>query len=82
VTPQTLEYLHIYALEWAYIEPRRQEETPEAFKRKAYNTLRTILTAETIRRVVRFMQLEPAIEWSIVGRNLHITWTSEGANSA
>jgi len=44
--------------------------------------LRTISTAETIPRVVRVMQLQPAIEWSTVWGNLHITWTSEGAKSA
>ena len=80
--PQTLEYLHIYALERAYIEPRRQDETLKAFKLRAYDTLRVISTAETILRVVRVMQLQLEIEWSIVWRNLHLTWTSEGAKSA
>jgi hypothetical protein len=28
------------------------------------------------------VKLQPEIEWSIVCRNLHITWTSEGAKSA
>jgi len=82
VIQQTLEYLRIYALERAYIEPRRQDETLKASKRRAYNNLRVISTTETILRVVRTMQLQPAIEWSIVWRNLHTTWTSEGAMSA
>jgi hypothetical protein len=77
-----VEYLRIYALERAYKEPRRQAETLKAFKRIAYSTLRIISTAETIPRVVRVMQLHPAIEWSVVWRKLHKTWTSEGANSA
>jgi hypothetical protein len=82
VIPQMLVYLRIHALERAYIEPRRQDETLKAFKRRAYNTLRIISTAETIPRGVKVMQIQPAIEWSIVWRNLHITWTSEEAKSA
>jgi hypothetical protein len=78
---QTLEYLRIYALERAYIGPRRHD-TLKAFKRRAYNALRIISTAETIPRVVRVMQLQPEIKWLVVLRNLHITWTSEGAKSA
>jgi hypothetical protein len=80
--PQTLECLRIYALERAYIEPRRHDETLKVFKRRAYNTLRVISTAETIPRVVKIMQLRPEIEWPILWRNLHITWKSDGAKSA
>jgi len=30
--PRTLEYLRLYALEWAYLEPKTQDETPRHFK--------------------------------------------------
>jgi hypothetical protein len=79
VIQQTLEYLRIYALERAY-RASKAGETLKAFKRRAYNTLR-ISTVETRTRVVRVMKLQPAIEWSIVWRSLHITWASEGAKS-
>jgi len=34
--PKTLEYLHIYALEMAYIDPPKQSETPGAFRQRLY----------------------------------------------
>jgi len=40
--PRTLEYFRIYALEWAYLEPKKQDETPRHFKRRVYGALRNM----------------------------------------
>jgi hypothetical protein len=66
VIPRNLEYLRIYFHERAYMETQRQAETGWAFKRRVYDTLRTMSTLETKPRVVRIMQLQPAIDWSRV----------------
>jgi len=65
-----MEYPLIYVLERAYIELRKQEKTLKAFKRRPCNTLHIISTAETIPRIVRFMQFQQAIEWSIVWKKI------------
>lgn len=61
VIPRTLEYLCIYFHEWACIELQRQAETQREFKRRVYNTLRNMSTAENKPREVRVMQLQQAI---------------------
>ena len=71
VISRTLQYLRIYFHEWACMEPQRQAETQREFKRRTYNTLRTMSTAENKPREVRIMQLQPAIDWSLVWGNLH-----------
>jgi len=47
--PRTLEYLRIYALEWAYLEPKKQDETPRQFKRRVYGALRNMAKMATPR---------------------------------
>jgi hypothetical protein len=60
--PVTVEYLRIYYLELAYMEPQRQAETNRSFTRRVYDTLTTISTAGNRPRGVRFVQLQPAID--------------------
>jgi hypothetical protein len=69
--PGTMAYLRTYFLEWAYMEPQRQGETYRSFTRQMYDTLRNISTAGNRPREVRIMQLQPAVDWSIVWGNLH-----------
>jgi hypothetical protein len=45
VIPKNLEYLLICLQKWAYLEPQRQPETGRAFKRRVYDSLRTMFTA-------------------------------------
>ena len=47
-------------------EQHRQAETCRAFKRKLYDTWQTMSNAETKQREVRIVQLQPAIDWSLV----------------
>jgi hypothetical protein len=60
--PRKFDYLRIYALEWAYLEPRKPEETLRNFKRRMYGTLRSMATAATPPREVRVMQIQPGID--------------------
>jgi len=62
-TPRTFEYLRIHALEWAYLEPRRLEETLRHFKRRVYGTLRSMATRATPPRELRVTQIQPGIQW-------------------
>ena len=64
------------------MELQRQAETGRTFKRKVYDTLRTMSTAETKPRAVRIMQLQPAIDWSRVWDHLHNVISPDGATSA
>ena len=80
--PRRFEYLRIYVLEWAYLEPRKSEEKLRTFKRRVYGTLRSMATAATPPREVRVMQIQPGIECERVWNNLHIIPTLEGARSA
>jgi len=61
--PRTFEYLRIYAIEWAYLEPRRQQETLRHFKRRVYGTLRSMATTATPPREVRVTQIQPGTDW-------------------
>jgi hypothetical protein len=75
--PKTLEYLRIYALEIAYVESLRQNETHRAFKHRVYETLRTIFMAGNRSRDMRITQLQPTTDWARVWSNLHATWSSD-----
>jgi len=80
--PRTFECLHVYALEWAYLGSRRQEETIRHFKRRVYGTLRSMAKAATSPRKLRVTPIQPGIEWEKVWNNLHSIPTSVGAGSA
>jgi hypothetical protein len=82
VIPRTLEYLCIYFHQWAYMEPQRQAKTRWAFKRRVYDTLRIMSTAESKSWEVRIMQLQPAIDFSLGWHNLQNVRMHDGARSA
>jgi hypothetical protein len=74
--PKSLEYLRIYALEMAYIEPPQQSEAPRAFRARVYETLRTIQLATNKPRDVRITLHYPTTDWDRVWSNLHATWAA------
>ena len=80
--PRNFEYRRIYAWEWAYLEPRGQGETFRNYKRRVYETLKSMATIATPPREVRISQIQPEIDWRKVWNNLHSIPTSEGARSA
>jgi hypothetical protein len=43
--PKMLENVRIYAFEMAYVETPQQTEAPRAFRRRVYDTLRTVQLA-------------------------------------
>jgi hypothetical protein len=69
-----LEFLRIYFHERPWMEPQRLAETWRAFKRKLYDNSRTVSTAETKPGEVLIMQLQPAIDWSLVWGLHHKAW--------
>jgi hypothetical protein len=75
--PKRLEYLRIYALEMAYVEPPQQTEAPRAFRRRVYETLRTIQLATNKPRDVRIMLLYPTTDWNRLWSNLLATWAAD-----
>jgi hypothetical protein len=55
-TPTTLEYLHQYDKESAYLAPRGREETTQAYKKRLYITIHTIMRAmagDSVKRVTK-----------------------------
>jgi len=79
--PRTFERICIYAFEWAYMIPRRQDESDGTFTRRVYGTLLMMYTAECTLREVGVMLLQPRMNWSRMCYNLHNTRTPEGARS-
>jgi hypothetical protein len=64
------------------MESQRQTKTGRTFKRRMYDTLRTMSTAETKPRVVRIMQHQPAVDWSLVWGQSRNIISPDGARSA
>jgi hypothetical protein len=61
-----------YLFSWMGVyETTEAGRNTQIFTRRVYDTLQTISTAENKPREVRVMQLQPAIDWSIVWGNLH-----------
>jgi len=79
---RTLKYLRIYALEWAYLEPKTQDGTPRHFKRRVYRALRNMAKMTTPLRDVRVTQIQPKHLWGNVWNNLHSIPKSEVLKSA
>ena len=63
-------------------EPLRQAETGRAFKRRVCGNLRTTSTEETKPQEVRIMQLQPAIDCSLMWATLHNVILPPGARLA
>ena len=82
VIPRTLEYLRIYFHELVYMEPQMQAGIGRAFKRRVYYSLWTVSTAENNTREVRVMQLQSAIDLSLVWCSLHNVGLPDGGRSA
>ena len=61
-----MEYLRIYAQERAYINPPRDNESPKAFRRRIYQTLRTMSLAVKELRAMRITLIHPTTEWTKV----------------
>ena len=69
------------ALHMTYNELPQQEETSRAYKRRVYNTLRTMSLAKNMTRAIRVTLLKPSTKWPSVWRNLHLMPVTEEAKS-
>jgi hypothetical protein len=74
--PKSIEYLRIYPLEMAYVEPPQQSEAPRAFRRM-YEMLRTTQLAINKHRDVRITLLYPTTDWDRVWSKLRATWAAD-----
>ena len=63
-------------------EPKRQTEIGRVFRRRLYDTLRTVSTAERKQRRVLIVQFQPAIDWSLAWGNIRNVILPDGARSA
>jgi hypothetical protein len=61
--PRRLEYLRIYAMEKAYVEPPRQGKAPRTFRARVYETLRRIKLEANPPRNVRITMTYPTTDW-------------------
>jgi hypothetical protein len=79
--PRNVEYLRIYAQESAYIHPPRDNESPKAFRRRIYQTLRTLSLAVKEPRAMRISLIHPTTEWKKVWKNLQGMWAPDHIKS-
>jgi hypothetical protein len=79
--PKNLEYLRSIATDTAYIVPPGQEETPKAYKRRIYDTMRILLQAEPEPQMMRIVMLWATTDWGSVWKNLHTAPVSAGIRS-
>ena len=75
--PRRLEYLRIYAMDKAYVEPHKQGEAPKTFRARVYDTLCKIKQATNPPRNVRMTMMYPKTGWEQVWMNLHATWAAD-----
>ena len=69
-TPTTLEYLHRYDMESAYLAPNGRDETTQAYKNRLYMTIHTIMRATAGDHEMRVTKKWPHIDWERVWDNL------------
>ena len=75
--PATLEYLHTYIVDTAYIPSQRRSETTQAYKKRIYSTLKTFSIAISPPQEMRVARLWPHADWQTIWKNLIATPTSE-----
>jgi hypothetical protein len=81
-TPSALEYLHRYDMESAYLVRREQDETAQAYKRRLYATVFTILGAAAGENEMRVNKEWPQIKWAQVRKNLSDAPVTEATRMA
>jgi len=69
-TPTTLAYLHQYDIEPAYLAPRRRNETTQAYKKRLYMTIHSIMRAIAGDHKMCVTKMWPHINWTRVWENL------------
>ena len=75
--PSTLEHLRTYAQDMAYIEPPKQGEHLQTYKKRVYWMLGKMAEAGNPPRIMRIRHLHPCADWARIWENLHACWTTE-----
>jgi len=57
--PKNLAYIYLFAIEMAYIQPQRREES-KAFRKRLYHTIHAVAIAAKEPREVQIMLLQPS----------------------
>jgi hypothetical protein len=70
-TPTTLEYLHQYDMESAYVATRGRGESTQAYKERLYMMIHTIMRAKAGNQEMRVTKKWPHIDWARVWDNLN-----------
>jgi hypothetical protein len=71
-TPQRMTYRRTLALDSAYIEKQGHRETVKEYRRRIYNTLKTLLRDTTEPAAMRKTRLWPEQYWETIWENLHM----------
>ena len=69
-TPTTLAYLQQYDMDSAYLAPRGRDATTQAYKKRLYMTIHTIMRAMAGDHEMRVIKKRPHINWSRVWETL------------
>jgi hypothetical protein len=77
VIPKSMSHLRQYALDLAYVVPPRQGEDRRKCQRRIYGVLRIMEMAGAAPQEMRIVTRHPTVDWNLVWRNLHLTWTSD-----
>jgi len=68
--PPALEYLRQYAMDAAYVPLQGSSESLQTYKRRMYDTLHTMLRAESGTQEMRITRLWSNTDWSTVWKNI------------
>jgi hypothetical protein len=79
--PKNLAYIYLFAIEMAYIQPQRKEESSKTFRKRLYHTLHAMAIAAKEARGFRIKLLHPFNDWPKVWHNLHTAPITEEMKS-
>jgi len=71
--PTNIEYLRQFAMDGAYITLQQKNETKQAYKRRIYETMITLLRETPELPIMRVSRLWVTTDWASVWSNLHGT---------
>jgi endonuclease/exonuclease/phosphatase family metal-dependent hydrolase len=71
--PPNMEYIRIIIIDSAYIEEQGKEEKTRAYRRRMYNTMKSITSAKQENGTMRIQKYWPNYNWQTIWENLHMT---------
>ena len=80
--PIKVAYVRAYTTDMAYVKPRGHDESSKHFRRRLYNTLRTMALAASTTSEIRVITMHPTLNWPQIWQNLHKAWVPDDVKSA